>query len=73
MATAMLRAPEIIKRTGLCRVTLWRKIRDGTFPAPMELGPNAVGWPEDEVEAWLESRPRRTYGASEPYSPPEAA
>ena len=41
----MLRPPEVMKRTGLCRSTLWRRVRAGTFPAPIELGPNAIGWP----------------------------
>jgi predicted DNA-binding transcriptional regulator AlpA len=49
--------------TGNSRTQIWRKVRDGTFPAPIELGPNSVGWFEDEVFAWLDTRPRRTYGA----------
>jgi prophage regulatory protein len=47
------------------RVQLWRDIRTGRFPAPIELGPNSVGWFRSEVEAWKASRPRRTYGAAE--------
>lgn len=56
---AMLRYPEVERRIGLSRVTIWRKVRAGTFPAPRELGPNSVGWLESEIEAWRESRPRR--------------
>ena len=56
---AMLRYPEVERRSGLSRVTIWRKVRAGTFPAPRELGPNSVGWLESEIEAWRESRPRR--------------
>ncbi len=44
------------------RVQLWRDIRAGTFPAPIELGANSVGWYRSEVEEWKRSRPRRTYG-----------
>ena len=44
------------------RVQIWRNIQAGTFVAPLELGPNSIGWYEDEIDAWLESRPRRTYG-----------
>jgi predicted DNA-binding transcriptional regulator AlpA len=46
------------------RVQLWRDIRAGSFPAPVELGPNRVAWVRSEIEAWKSSRPRRTYGAS---------
>ncbi len=48
-------------RTGKSRVQIWRDVRARRFPAPLELGPNSVGWYEDEIEAWLASRPRRHY------------
>ncbi len=54
-------------KIGGSRVKVWRDVRDGLFPAPIVLGPNSVGWYEDEVEEWLASRPRRTYGAETPY------
>lgn len=63
MDTKMLRAPEVMARTGLSRVTIWRRVRAGSFPAPIQLGENSIGWPESEITTWLESRPRRTYGA----------
>jgi prophage regulatory protein len=49
--------------TGLSRFTVHRRIKDGTFPAPIELGSHSVGWYRAEIEAWKASRPRRTYGA----------
>jgi len=33
------------------------------FPAPVELGPNSIGWFEDEIDDWLAARRRRTYAA----------
>jgi predicted DNA-binding transcriptional regulator AlpA len=50
------------RETGLSRFTLWRKVRDGSFPAPIELSANSIGWPLSEIEAWKASRPRRMYG-----------
>lgn len=47
--------------TGKSRVQLWRDIRDGRFPAPIQLGPNSIGWYRTEIDAWLAARPRRTY------------
>jgi prophage regulatory protein len=44
--------------TGLSRVTIWRYERAGRFPKRLKLGPNRVGWRSDEVQAWIESRPR---------------
>lgn len=46
------------------RVQLWRDIRAGRFPPPVELGPNSVAWYRREIEAWKASRPRRRYGST---------
>jgi prophage regulatory protein len=64
----ILRDPEVRKRTKLSRVQRWRRVRKGTFPAPVQLGPNSIGWYEDEIEAWLAERPRVSYApqAAEP-------
>jgi prophage regulatory protein len=60
MAIRILRKPEVIERVGKPGVTtLYRWIRDGHFPAPRQVGPNTVGWLEDEVDAWLRSRPTK--------------
>lgn len=53
----VLRWREVEERIGVSRSTLWRWVRDGRFPPGVRLGPNAVGWVETEVDAWLESRP----------------
>jgi prophage regulatory protein len=63
----MLRPAEVMARTGLSRTSLWRRARAGSFPAPIEIGPNAIGWPDSVISEWLENRPRRTYGAKAPY------
>jgi prophage regulatory protein len=51
-------------KTGRSRAQLWRDVRGGSFPAPFQLGPNSVGWFEDEINNWLLSRPRRTYNTT---------
>ena len=59
----ILRSPEVEDRTQRSRVQCWRDIKAGKFPAPVQLGPNSVGWFEDEIDAWLAARPRRMYRA----------
>ena len=56
----ILRKPALCDKVGLGPVTIWRKANDpdDDFPAAVVLGPNATGWFEDEIDAWLESRPR---------------
>jgi prophage regulatory protein len=62
----ILRWSGVRDRIRRSRVTIWRDVKAGRFPAPVQLGPNSVGWFEDEVDAWLAARPRRTYGAPAP-------
>ena len=53
MATAILRLPEVLTRIGLSKSTLYARIAENTFPKPINLGARAVGWLEDEIDAWL--------------------
>ena len=54
------RPKAVMKRTGYGRTMLWAKSRDpdDTFPSPVQLGPNSIGFYEDEIDEWLETRPR---------------
>ena len=54
----IIRQPEVLSRTGLSAMSVWRKQRDKQFPQRLSLGPNSVGWIEAEVEAWIEARAR---------------
>ncbi len=53
--------PEVLRLTGHeSRVTVWRLYTAPTsdFPRPVQLGPNAIGFYEDEIVAYVNSRPR---------------
>jgi len=61
----IIRLPEVIRRTGLSRSTVFARIRpnprrpgdfDKDFPKPIQLGARAIGWYSAEITAWLESR-----------------
>jgi prophage regulatory protein len=54
----MLRLPEVLASTGWSRSSLYQKINDGKFPAPVKLDPDgrAVGWPEVDVIAYQQTR-----------------
>ena len=53
---SILRRKQVEKRTGLSRSTIYLRIQEGTFPRPIKLGVRAVGWLENEIEAWLAAR-----------------
>jgi prophage regulatory protein len=54
----LLRARTVCDRTGLSRSTIWRLERRGAFPLHRRISANAVGWLEDDVDAWILSRAR---------------
>jgi prophage regulatory protein len=52
----IIRIPEIEKRFGRCRSTIYRLISVGKFPRPVQLPGTAIkGWYEDEVDAVIDS------------------
>jgi prophage regulatory protein len=53
-ATTILRRKQVEARTGLSRSTIYARIKEGTFPKPINLGARAVGWVESEIQAFLE-------------------
>ena len=40
------------------RTTIWRDVKAGTFPPPVILGKNSIGFHEKEIRAWQKSRER---------------
>ena len=50
MVTKILRLPNVKSRTGLSRSTIYLRVSEGSFPAPVSLGGRAVGWIEAEVD-----------------------
>ena len=36
--------------------TLYRKIKDGTFPRPCKIGANSNAWSEREIQLWIAER-----------------
>lgn len=60
MTNRLLRRQEVERRTGLATTTIYRKMREGSFPEPVKVGARAVRWPASEIEAWLADRPRAT-------------
>jgi len=43
------RLPAVENATGIKRSTRYRRIREGLFPEPVDLGGGRVAWPADET------------------------
>ena len=54
---AILSTKQVVKRTGLSVSTIRRQILTGNFPSSRQLTPNRIGWSEEEIDAWEQSRP----------------
>lgn len=35
--------------------TLWRKVKDGTFPTPVKLSERVTAWRTEDIRSWLAS------------------
>ena len=56
MVQNILRRDQVERATGLPRSSLYAKIARNEFPAPIRLGPRAVGWLEGDIVAWQQAR-----------------
>jgi prophage regulatory protein len=54
----MVNKKEVVMITGLSHATIWRRMKARDFPLSVQLTPNKIGWFLDEIETWMESRPR---------------
>ncbi|TCM18693.1 AlpA family transcriptional regulator [Novosphingobium sp. PhB165] len=48
-----LRLDTVLKRTGLSRATLYRKVQSGTFPKQVRIAERCCGWRESAVTEWM--------------------
>ncbi len=58
MLEKFIRPRQVQAAMGWSRSTLYQKISEGVFPAPVKLDASgrAVGWPEREIAAYQQAR-----------------
>jgi predicted DNA-binding transcriptional regulator AlpA len=50
---AFYRLSDVTRISALSRSTLYRRIAEGRFPAPVSLGGRASAWSSAELQAWI--------------------
>ena len=50
---------------GFNRHTVWRLVRTGDFPAPMQISPGRVAWRRTDVDDWFQQRPTVPYAGAD--------
>ena len=57
--------------TGLSSSFIYEKMNEGEFPAAVRIARGiTVAWYEDEIQAWINSRPRATRPGAKIWTPP---
>ena len=53
-----LRLKAVIEKTGKPKASIYREIKNGTFPPPERIGPRAVGWRLSKLLKWMNAPDR---------------
>ncbi len=49
----ILRMRTVLQRTGLSRSTIYRKMKDGSFPGQVPISLHGRGWHESAINRWI--------------------
>jgi prophage regulatory protein len=52
----VLRLATLLPVIDISAPTLWRRVKDKSFPQPISLGGRSKGWLQSEVQAWIKER-----------------
>lgn len=52
----LVRLPTVLQLVGLSRAEIYRRIKEGSFPAPVPIGERAVAFNLPEVRSWVRAR-----------------
>lgn len=51
--TGFLRLAQVLLFVPFSKSTLWRRVVDGSFPAPVKLSANVTAWRAEDVRRWI--------------------
>lgn len=53
--SGFIRQVELLKIIPFSPATLWRKVKDGSFPQPVKLSARVTAWGVEDIRAWMQS------------------
>ncbi|WP_038195418.1 helix-turn-helix transcriptional regulator [Xenorhabdus bovienii] len=56
MQHSFIKLPEVCRRTGLGKSTIYKYISEGKFPKQIKVGSHASAFVESEVDTWINRR-----------------
>lgn len=51
----LIRVPEVLRRVGFSRTTMYELIKEGRFPNKVIIGARSVAFVESDIDAWIEN------------------
>lgn len=51
--TGFLRQAQVLLFVPFSKSTLWRRVLDGNFPAPVKLSANVTAWRAEDLRRWI--------------------
>lgn len=64
----LLKMSEVVMLTGMCRSSIYNRLREGDFVRHVKVGPRSVRFPESEVRKWIDDRLLQRDAKGEPYA-----
>lgn len=52
-----LRLPQVMNLVGLGRSSIFKAVKEGTFPAPVNIAKRAIAWRYSDIKKWVDERP----------------
>ncbi len=56
MQYKFIRLPQVKSITGKSKTSIYKDIKDGTFPKQYPNGKQSVAWLESDIQKWIEER-----------------
>lgn len=53
MNASFIRINQLIQKLPISKASIWRKVKQGTFPAPVKLSVGITAWRTTDIENWL--------------------
>jgi prophage regulatory protein len=56
MEIGFYNAKQVVEMTTFSRTTIWRAVRNGSFPRPVKLSAGRKGWPREVIHNWIKEK-----------------
>ena len=54
--TGFIRVADLVPIVSFSASTIWRRVKNRTFPAPIKLSERVTAWRAEDVRAWLDAQ-----------------